>query len=162
MLPLLFFLLPVFAIAQEKQLLKVLNDELQKQSKYQFKSPAFGDDTIKILQPFTISDDKVLSLRIRQYQPHLDGYIDWLQEVPLKKILTIDKDMNVIFRTNADDVRSTVTRHTKDEEPKLLVENTNLFFLYFFTPNNNEALGKKIRQAFHAAGYSIEVEFWAD
>src|SRR5690606_15331810 len=115
---LLLFLLPLFATAQEKQLLKLLNDELQKQSKFQFKSPAFSDDTIKIIQSFTLSDDKVLSLKIRQHQPHLDGYIDWLQEVPLKKILTIDKDMNVIFRANGDDVRSTVTRFTKGEEPK--------------------------------------------
>lgn len=161
-LPLLFLLLPSFVPAQEKQLLKLLNDELQKQVKYQFKSPRFGDDTIKVMEPFTIKEGKVLSLKIRQYQPHMDGYVEWLQEVPLEKVLTVDKDINVILRAGREDVRSVGTRYIPGEEPRVFEERTNLFFLFFYTPDNNEALSKKIRQAFAAAGYRIETEYWAD
>lgn len=158
----LFFVLPRVATAQEQQLLKLLNDELNKQVKYQFKSDRFADDTIRILQPFKISEDRILSVKIRQYQPHFNGYSEWLQEVLLDKILTVDKDMNVILRTEEDAVRSVSINYLPDEEPEIIESRNNLFFLYFFTPRNNRALGTRIQRAFATIGINIEVEFWAD
>ena len=160
--PFLFLLLPSILPAQEKRLLKILNDELYRQVRYQFKSVRFADDTIQVLQPFSISADKVLSVKIRQYQPDRDGYIEWLQEVPLEKVLSIDKDINVILRAGDEDVHSAGVRYARGGDPGKFEEKTNLFFLYFFTPNNNESLGKKIRRAFIGAGYKVDVEYWAD
>ena len=71
---LLFFLIfSVAAHAQQHTLLKILNGELRKEVKNQLKSPQFSGDTIRIVRPFEISKDNILSLEIEKRSPYLEG-----------------------------------------------------------------------------------------
>lgn len=145
---------------QEQTILKILNRELQKEVKNQLKSPDFNGDTIKILKPFSISADKILSFEIKKTSPYFSGYQIIRQEVPLNKITKIGKDINIILECEDQEVLTTY--NTLDIEKKTEEAKGNLFFLYLSNEKENEDLAIAILKAFKKAGYSLEKEYWYD
>ncbi|MBW8361943.1 MAG: hypothetical protein K0M56_07115 [Kaistella sp.] len=147
--------------AQEKTLLKILNRELKKEVKHQLKSPNFNGDTITIVEPFTISNEKILSFKITKTSPYFTGVQVIKQEVPLSAIKNIGKDINIIFETPRDSVTVTTTTiiegETKEETIKYY-----LFFPYLSNEKNNENLGIEIQNAFKKAGFIVTKEYWYD
>lgn len=157
----LFFSLCISGIffGQEKSLLKILNRELKYEVKNQFKSHNFEDDTISIVEPFTVSEDKILSFEIKKSNLSKGEEII-KQEVPLSKIRKIGKDLQIILETEPNAV--TTTYINQDEITKPEIVKGNLFFLYLFNEKQTETLGTELQNAFQNAGFSVEKENWYD
>ena len=145
---------------QEKTILKIINSELKKEVKNQLKSPNFSGDTIQIVEPFTINEQQILSFTIKKTSPYFNGVQLVKQEVPLKSILKIGKDINVIFETINDAVKTTTT--SIDKETKVQTSTGFLFFLYLSNEKQNEELGIKLQDAFKKAGFNVAKDYWFD
>ena len=145
---------------QEKTILKIINSELKKEVKNQLKSPNFSGDTIQIVEPFTINEQQILSFTIKKTSPYFNGVQLVKQEVPLKSILKVGKDINVIFETVNDAVKTTTT--SIDKETKVQTSTGFLFFLYLSNEKQNEELGIKLQDAFKKAGYNVAKDYWFD
>ena len=145
---------------QEKTILKIINSELKKEVKNQLKSPNFSGDTIQIVEPFTINEQQILSFTIKKTSPYFNGVQLVKQEVPLKSILKVGKDINVIFETINDAVKTTTT--SIDKETKVQTSTGFLFFLYLSNEKQNEELGIKLQDAFKKAGYNVAKDYWYD
>ena len=145
---------------QEKTILKIINSELKKEVKNQLKSPNFSGDTIQIVEPFTINEQQILSFTIKKTSPYFNGVQLVKQEVPLKSILKVGKDINVIFETINDAVKTTTT--SIDKETKVQTSTGFLFFLYLSNEKQNEELGIKLHDAFKKAGYNVAKDYWYD
>lgn len=158
---LLFICLGISISAQEKTLLKILNRELKNEVKHQLKSPNFNGDTIRIVEPFAISNEKILSFTITKTSPYFTGVQTIKQEVQLSAIKNIGKDINIIFETPRDSVTVTTTTiidgKTEQETMKYY-----LFFPYLSNEKNNENLGTEIQNAFKKAGFIVTKEYWYD
>jgi len=148
-----------FSFAQEKEIVKILNRELKREVKNQFKSSNFNGDTIKIIEGFSIKD-KILTFTIRKTSPYFNGYQIINQQVPLNKIKKIGKDIQIILETEKSAVKAHFT--TFDEAPKEQVINESLFFLYFSSKKENDDLGIELLEAFRKAGYEVQKENWYD
>ncbi|MBW8359502.1 MAG: hypothetical protein K0M63_06850 [Weeksellaceae bacterium] len=147
--------------AQENTLLKILNRELKKEIKNQLKSPHFNGDTIRIIQPFTINSEKILSLEIEKRSPYLSSVWVIKQEVPLNAVKKVGKDINIILETGENLVTTTSYRleEGKEKEEQSM---GNLFFLYLSNEKQNEDLGIAIQNAFIKAGVPVIKEYWYD
>lgn len=145
---------------QEKTILKIINSELKKEVKNQLKSPNFSGDTIQIVEPFTINEQQILSFTIKKTSPYFNGVQLVKQEVPLKSILKVGKDINVIFETINDAVKTTTT--SIDKETKVQTSTGFLFFLYLSNEKQNEELGIKLQDAFKKAGFNVAKDYWYD
>lgn len=143
---------------QEKALLKILNRELKNEVKNQFKSPNFDEDPISIVKPFTITNH-LLSFEIKKKNPHNDGYQLIKQEVPLKMIRRIGKDLQIILETEP---KSVITTYTNIPSNYTETIEGNLFFLYLFNEKQNDDLGVQLQSAFVNAGYAVEKDYWYD
>lgn len=145
---------------QEKTILKIINSELKKEVKNQLKSPNFSGDTIQIVEPFTINEEQILSFTIKKTSPYFGGVQIIKQEVPLKSILKVGKDINVIFETENGAVKTTTT--TIDKETKVQTNTGFLFFLYLSNEKQNEEFGIKLQDAFKKAGFNVAKNYWYD
>ncbi|WP_131726144.1 hypothetical protein [Chryseobacterium sp. Leaf405] len=149
-----------FSFAQEKEILKILNRELKREVKSQFKSSNFNGDTIKIIEGFSITKDKILTFTIRKTSPYFNGYQIIKQQVPLNKIKKIGKDIQIILETEKNAVETHFT--TFDENPKEQIIHESLFFLYFSSKKENDDLGIELQEAFRKAGYEVQKGNWYD
>jgi hypothetical protein len=52
--------------SQEKEIIRILNYELKKEIRHQFKNLNFNGDTITLLKEFSIDENKILSVEIRK------------------------------------------------------------------------------------------------
>ncbi|OWK74463.1 hypothetical protein CBW16_03385 [Flavobacteriaceae bacterium JJC] len=87
----IILLLVVFGIwsaigAQETKILRILNRELKKEVKNQFKSPNFNGDTLRIIKPFSIDIHKNLSFAVKITSPYFTGEQIITQQVPLNSV----------------------------------------------------------------------------
>lgn len=140
--------------AQEKEILKILNRKLKQEVKSQFQSSNFNEDTISIIEEFSIRKDKILTFTIKKTSPYLNGYQIIKQEVPLHQIKKIGKDIQIILETEKNAVETHFT--TVDEGSKVQVIHESLFFLYITDEKEDESLGIKLQEAFRKAGYEIQ------
>lgn len=145
--------------AQEKQITKFLNEQLRNEIK---EFPGVGD-SLTLLKPFEIDENKVLKFQVSKYNFETNENEIITQEVALDKITGFVKDINIIFETEKDAVK--VTSINTDSNG-LEVSNQNYDYHLFFTEINkekdNEYLRDKILDAFSKAGYRINSNFWAD
>ena len=148
-----------FAFSQEKEIVKILNKELKKEIKHQFKNPNFDGDTLSLVKEFTIDPNKILSVEIRRGNEM--GYSLEKQEVPLSKIKIIGKDINIILETDEKDVKTITKRTYKNQEKEAFENNSSMFFTYLHFPNN-EDVGDDLIKAFSKAGYKITKSYWYD
>lgn len=144
---------------QEKALLKLLNQELKREVKNQFKSDAFEGDTLSIVESFSINDDKILSFKVKKRSNSEDGYQLIKQEVPLKMVRKIAKDIQIILETEPESVRTTYTNISSNHTETV---NDNLFFLNLSNEKKNENFGLQLQSAFKNAGYFVEKDLWYD
>lgn len=157
---LLFGVFSLF-FGQQKTILQILNRELKNEVKNQLRSPNFDGDTIRIIKPFTINESKILSYEIKKTSPYIEGFQIIKQEVPLKLIKVILKDINVILLTEEDVVRTT-TYHSKNGGSQEKTSFGNLFFLGLSLEKQNEFLATEIQKAFKNAGIALEKTHWYD
>lgn len=164
MKPIVLFLL-IFGMwntnsAQEKKILNILNRELKKEVKNQFKSRLFNGDTISIVKEFSIDQEKRLSFEIRMTSSYFTGTQFIKQEVPLSKLKKLGKDIQVILEAEDDSVITTVTNSEANEKEQ--TSRSNQFYLYMSSEQNNEKMGMELQNAFKKAGYPLTREYWAD
>ncbi|GAB0156148.1 hypothetical protein CHRYSEOSP005_14120 [Chryseobacterium sp. Alg-005] len=164
MKPIVLFLL-IFCMwsinpAQEKKILNILNRELKKEVKNQFKSRLFNGDTISIVKEFSIDQEKKLSFEIMVKSPYVTGTQFIKQDVPLQKLKKLGKDIQIILEAEEDSVITTVANSEADE--KVRISKSNLFYLSMSSEQNNEKLGEELQNAFKKAGYPLIKEYWAD
>ncbi len=158
---LLFFGWSSLIFAQQKTILKILNLELQKEVKNQLQSPNFEGDTVRIVKPFTINEKQILSYEIKKTSPYFQGYKIIKQEVPLKSLIIIIKDIHVILLTEEEAVTTTTFNSLKGASKKE-ISYGNLFFLGLSSQKQNEYLGVEIQKAFKNAGIPIQKTHWYD
>ncbi|HYE56051.1 MAG TPA: hypothetical protein VD996_14475 [Chitinophagaceae bacterium] len=159
----LIFLIPASSLlAQEKLILKLLNQELKREVQYLQKNPGFVGDTLIILQPFTITENKMLSVVVKKAMGSGQGYQIIKQEAPLNKIESILKDINVILVTTDKDVAVTTTDVYHNNTTKTQEYNSDLFFLHLSSGQQNERWQDKMIGAFSKAGVTLQKEIWAD
>jgi len=154
---LITFSLPVFS--QETEIVKLLNENLKQDLKINPEYRHF-EDTLKIIKPYNITDG-ILSVEIESRNGN-SHYIE-KQEVPLSKIISLGKDINVILETEGDeDVTITTTEfeNGKTTEPK--TRKSYLFFTGIREQKHNESFGYNLQGAFWKAGYRIELGSWYD
>lgn len=160
LLPLLFAAMCSFA--QQQEIVKILNKELELEMKRQFKSPDFDGDTLVVAQPYRIQGN-VLSVAFQKKDYYDSTCYIHRQEVALDKITSIVKDINVIFETSDDAVKITdSTVNASPGIPAVKKHTYNLFFLHLAYEKNNEDLAEQLIKAFKKAGYTIDKRFWAD
>lgn len=150
-----------FAQAQNSQITKLLNDQLQKE--YNQLYEAEEKATFKIVEYSTINDG-ILAFSYTTYNSYSEEVDTFTRSVPLAKISQVGKDINVFFSTSGlKDV--TLTQVSYDKEGNKIRENitTSDFMLTEIKKEkNNEKFRDKLIKAFKKAGYTITSEFWYD
>jgi len=159
LIKILFLLQSVFLYAQDVKIMNILNDELRKEIKHQFKNLNFNGDTISLVKEFSIGQNRILSVEIKKTNEN--GYSLERQEVPLDKIMTIGKDINIILETEGKNVKTRTQRFYKNEEKQVFSNESSMFFTYLRFPNK-EDVGDDLIKAFSKAGYKITKSYWYD
>lgn len=141
--------------AQQKQIVKLLNEQLNRELTYYT-----FDDSLKIIRGFEIDKNNILSLEVEKTNLSTNERQRIKSEVPLDKITGFLKDINVIFETRQDAV--TVTRTVVDDQGRPLHTETRQYFLFFteICKEECEGLRDDMLEAFSKAGHSIECPFW--
>ena len=176
----LFFLPSICAFSQTSEIIKILNHELAKELQAQKHDTLnyFGEK-FEVVKNFSVKDSvlqivsiradgtddallqttmKILSLEVRKKNYYGEDFYTEKQEVELRNIKTIVKDINVIFETEPDAVTVTQT----NERVEKTVKATDMFFLQLSYEKQNEFLANDLVEAFQKAGYKIEKGFWYD
>ncbi|GAA5100107.1 hypothetical protein GCM10023210_38250 [Chryseobacterium ginsengisoli] len=148
------------AFSQEKEILKILNRELKKEVKNQFKSSNFNGDTIRIVEGFSIDTHKNLSFQIKKTSPYFTGYQTIKQKVSLAKILKVGKDIQIILETEKDAVTTEYLSSDGDLREETI--KGSLFFLYLSNEKQNDDLGIELQEAFQKAGFQVSKDYWYD
>lgn len=145
--------------AQEKQITKLLNEQLRNEIK---EFPGIGD-SLTLIKPFEIDENKILSFQVLKYNFETEETEIISQEVALDKITGFVKDINVIFETDKEAVKVTsVKTNSSGLEISNDTYNYHLFFTEINRESENEYFRDRILKAFSKAGYKINSEFWAD
>jgi hypothetical protein len=135
---------------------KLLNKELNLELKRIQESSDF-EDTLIVIQPFQI-ENNVLSLTVKKKSYYDNSLYIMRQEVALDNIISIVKDINVIFVTKEDAITVTKT----DANGHVSTRSDNLFFLQLSVAKNNESLANAVVKAFKKEGFTIEKSHWFD
>ena len=147
--------------AQNKKIVEILNKQLQ--TEYNKYYDEFDKAYFKLLEPYKIDDKGILSFKFSEFPNHYNGKTIVKRSVPLNKILKIDKDMNLVFFTEGEDVLEQI--EVFDENNKLIEERINkktIFQTYINKEKNNERLKKSLLKAFKKAGFEVTNEYWYD
>ena len=145
-------------MAQEQNILKILNKELKNELTNQFQSDNFNGDTLVFVQEFKIDKNKILSFQIKKTSANFSGYQLIKQEVPLQAILKLGIDIQLFFETDYD----AVSTHYSYSDKEIPEEKTTgrIFLLYSTNQKQTEKIGLDLQKAFTKAGYSIDKEVW--
>jgi hypothetical protein len=144
--------------AQEKTILQLLNNQLQKELK---SYP--NEDSLVVLQPFKINEMKELSVKFKRTNVYIGESEIITRTVSLNKIKSLVKDINVLFETEPNAVTIVTTTITEDGSAKPETKTTyDLFFTEINKEGGNEDFRDKLITAFKKAGYKIECTIWAD
>lgn len=160
LLPVLL-LMTLTSFSQQTEIVKILNQELEKEARLRLKDPDFSGDTLWVVTPYRI-DSNILSVTVKKKDYYNDVYYIEKQEIALDKISAIVKDINVIFETEPDAVRISQSKENTGTSASPEISHSNLFFLHLSTEKQNEALAGKLIKAFKKAGLTIEKSFWYD
>ncbi|MFN0289940.1 hypothetical protein [Pedobacter helvus] len=165
--------------AQEKQLINLLNNKLQKELKSQNDTLNYEGKKFEIVNGYSIKDSiltmpvtndkgevvqivqtnlKILTLEVRKKQSSNDSTYVEKQEIELNKIIAVSKDINIVFETQPSAVK--ISR--KSENGTTEVNYSDLFFLHLFYEKQNDYLADDIIKAFDKLGVSIKKGRWYD
>lgn len=174
----LFLFQSILSFSQTSEIVKILNLELKKETKKQKEDS--GDNSgekFEIVKNFIIKDSilmtainfegkevremqttmKILSIELKKKSCGGDFYNE-KQEVDLRKIKSVIKDINVIFETEPDAVKITQIDENGDKSER----KSDMFFLHLSYEKQNEYLADDLVEAFKKAKYTIEKGFWHD
>lgn len=101
--------------AQEHTIVKILNRELKKEA-----------DQL-VVQPYSISEKKILSVEIKTSLYDGAGYQVEKQEVVLSEIKSVGKDVNIIFEAEPEAVITTRTIFKAGKNVQTSVQRCNFF-----------------------------------
>lgn len=175
----LFLLQSILSFSQTSEIEKILNLELKKETKKQKEdSWDYSGEKFEVVKNFIIKDSiltmtainsegkevreiqttmKILSIELKKKSYGGDFYTE-KQEVDLRKIKSVAKDINVIFETEPDAVKITQVNENGDKSER----KSDMFFLQFCYDKQNEYLADDLVEAFKKAKYKIEKGFWHD
>lgn len=144
--------------AQENKIAELLNIQLTKEisafEKY---------DSLKVIQPYTVTGEKKLVFEYEKYDANTKRWEVIKQEVSLREISGIGKDINILFLT--DGYKVLVTKKTYTSNRELIrtdITDNNMFFTQLFEEKKNEQFRDALIKAFKNAGYTITPVFWYD
>lgn len=158
----ILILIPFFSFAQKtSELEKRLNKELKNELKEQLENPYFSGDTLVVVQEFKIDKENILSYQTKHRKFNGDGYYIRKQEVALKDIVSIGKDICVLFETN-NKVKITDINYYTDGSIDTNTFYDSYFRTKFCTQKNNEGLGYEIVELFKKAGFTVKISYWYD
>lgn len=150
------------AYSQQATIVKILNRELQREMKIQFYNRNFNGDTLYIVHPFSIDQNKTLSFQVKRINNQDGGYTLIQQQVHIGKIKNIGKDISVLFETVPDAVTTTITTVSPAQEARRSISTGYYLRTFLSTERNNEYLAKEIVNAFKKSGYNINTDSWYD
>lgn len=136
--------------AQENTIVKILNRELKK------------EEGPEVVQPYAISEKKILSVEIKTRLYDGDSYQVEKQEVVLSEIKSVGKDINIIFETAPEAVITTRTIFKDGKIFQTSVQRGDLFFTGISREQQNEWLGNELLKAFKKSGYPLTKKYWYD
>lgn len=152
-----FIFLSAMGFGQESKIVKILNAQFHSEQKmYDADDP----EKPQMIQPFQIQNGILSFAFSYRYD---DKEVHCYREVPLDKVVRLDRDINVILFTENDEVKETIKEF--DEKGELIAENhteNHLFFLKIRKEFGNPKFRRKLLKAFHNAGYAVSNEYWAD
>ncbi len=173
-----FLLQAVLAFGQQPEIIKILKNELQKEVHRQVEdSLNYRGNRFEIVENFSIKDSvltmpvidvngkvthkvqtdlKILTIKIKTSNDN-SHYVE-NQEIELKKIIAVIKDINIIFETEPNAVK--ITRISEDGT--ITTSYSNLFFLYLSYEKQNEYLADEIVKALKKIDISIKKGGWYD
>jgi len=143
--------------AQESKIVQLLNNQLKKELK-QYPN----EDSLLVLQPFQINAKKELTVKFKRTNVHIGESETITRTVPLSKIKSLVKDINVLFETEEDAVTIITSTEVDGTVKPATTAQYNLFFTEINKDTNNEDFRDKLLAAFKKAGYKIECTIWAD
>lgn len=155
----LLLFMSIFCFSQEKEIVNILNTELKKELKDQFKHPNFDGDTVTLIKEFSIDKNKILSVEIRKQNGN--RILTESQKVHLSKISSIGKDFNIIFNSDSGDITVKSKSIDKSNNTQTYETNSETFFTHMHFADN-EYIGDALIKAFIKAGFPIKKVYWYD
>lgn len=117
-------------------------------------------DTLEVIE-LTIKND-ILVYTTKNYFTNVNGYYLYKQEVALKDIIAVTKDVGIFFESAPEKVLVTQSEYFDDGNYKITTGEFDLFRTHFTTLRENEYLADELVKAFKTAGYTIEKGYWYD
>lgn len=117
-------------------------------------------DTLEVFE-LTIKND-TLVYTTKNYFSNVNGYYLYKQEVALKDITAVTKDIGIFFESAPEKVFVTQSEYFEDGNYKITTGELDLFRTHFTTLRENEYLADELVKAFKKAGYTIEKGYWYD
>ncbi len=117
-------------------------------------------DTLEVIE-LTIKND-TLVYTTKNYFFNVNGYYLYKQEVALKDITAVTKDIGIFFETASDKVQVIRQEYFEDGNSIKTSRKTDLFRTYFVSLRQNDYLADDLIKAFKKAGYTIEKGYWYD
>ena len=117
-------------------------------------------DTLEVIE-LTIKND-TLVYTTKNYFTNVNGYYLYKQEVALKDITAVTKDIGIFFESAPEKVFVTQSEYFDDGNYKITTGELDLFRTHFTTLRENEYLADELVKAFKKAGYTIEKGYWYD
>lgn len=117
-------------------------------------------DTLEVIE-LTIKND-TLVYTTKNYFSNVNGYYLYKQEVALKDITAVTKDIGIFFESAPEKVFVTQSEYFDDGNYKITTGELDLFRTHFTTLRENEYLADELVKAFKKAGYTIEKGYWYD
>lgn len=118
------------------------------------------NDTLEVFE-LTIKND-TLVYTTKNYFSNVNGYYLYKQEVALKDITAVTKDIGIFFESAPEKVFVTQSEYFDDGNYKITTGELDLFRTHFTTLRENEYLADELVKAFKKAGYTIEKGYWYD
>jgi len=147
-----------YTFAQTNKIVKLLNNQFEKEQKIYDEYVA---DKPRLIQPFQIKNDS-LTFELTMPYYHEENKAEFTRRsVHLKDIEEFIKDMNVLFVAKEGSVKEIVT--VKDGKGNIVKKtgyNTHLFFTELRKDYSDDPLQEKMIKAFQKAGYIITSEYW--
>lgn len=147
--------------SQNDKIVKLLNKQLNTEYKEYYDQA--DKERFKLTQPYKIDENGILSFSFTENYNQYNGKTNYYREIPIDKIVRLDKDMNVVFISDEKNALEIVT--TYDNQGKLVRENkyqSTVFQTEIKKEQQNEYFRDELIKAFNKAGYEIKSEYWWD
>lgn len=144
--------------AQTSQIANLLNEQFQKE--YNKYLDEYDREMFQIVKPFEIDSDNNLTFTFISKSSDED-YDQITRKVNLSKIKQIDKDYNVVFVTDNDDVEE-ITIQFRNGTKRELTQKMHIFQTEINREPKNSKFRDKIIKSFKKSGFIISSEYWWD